>query len=240
MNIIDLYKRFLAMLRDVNFEDISDGFVYKPDDLVNVGCNECMGCSDCCRITGDSIILDPYDIYNLCKGLGRSFADMMEKEIEIRLVDNLILPNLITYDEDHPDKEEKCAFLNDENRCTVHAFRPGFCRLFPMGRLYDENGMHYFLQVNECTRPGAQRYPVKLRDWIGIENLAQYEKFVVSWHDFCKKMGEALTKVPEPKRTNTARYILQVFYVEPYKVGMSFWDQFDRRLAEVSARLGIR
>ena len=70
------------MLRDVNFEDISDGFVYKPDDLVNVGCNECMGCSDCCRITGDSIILDPYDIYNLCKGLGRSFADMMEKEID--------------------------------------------------------------------------------------------------------------------------------------------------------------
>jgi hypothetical protein len=34
MNIIDLYKRFLAMLRDVSFEDISDGFVYKPDDLV--------------------------------------------------------------------------------------------------------------------------------------------------------------------------------------------------------------
>lgn len=223
------------MIRDVNFEEISDGFIYEPDDLVNVGCGECMGCSDCCRITGDSIILDPYDIYNLCKGLGRSFEDMMEKEIEIRLVNNLILPNLITYDENNPLKEEKCAFLNEENRCSIHSFRPGYCRLFPMGRLYDEKGMHYFLQVNECTKKDIERYPVRLRDWIGIENLSQYETFVVSWHDFCKKMGEALSNVNNPdKKTYIARYILQIFYVDPYKTGVAFWDQYDLRLKKAT------
>ena len=156
------------------------------------------------------------------------------------MVDNLILPNLITYDEDHPEKEEKCAFLNEENRCSIHSFRPGFCRLFPMGRLYDEKGMHYFLQVNECTKPSASRYPVRLKDWIGIENLSQYEAFVVSWHDFCKKMGEALSKVADPQKTYTARYILQKFYVEPYRTGATFWDQYDKRLEEVSLKLGLK
>lgn len=220
----------LNMIRNINFEEISDGFVYNADDLVNVGCGECLGCSDCCRITGDSIILDPFDMYNLSKGLKKNFEDMIEKEIEIRMVDNLILPNLITYDEDHPEKEEKCAFLNESNRCSIHSFRPGFCRLFPMGRIYDENGMHYFLQVNECTRPKASRYPVKLRDWIGIDNLSRYEGFVISWHDFCKSMNKKLSKMFNPQKTVAARYILQKFYVEPYTINDPFWEQYEHRL----------
>ena len=85
-------------------------------------------------------ILDPQDMYLLSKGTGKVFTDMIEREIEIRLVDGLILPNLM---EEHEGEEEHCLFLTDRGRCSIHAFRPGLCRLYPMGRYYTEGGFRY-------------------------------------------------------------------------------------------------
>ena len=52
--------------------------------MVPVGCADCEGCSECCRSTADTIILDPQDMYLLSKGTGKVFTDMIEREIEIR------------------------------------------------------------------------------------------------------------------------------------------------------------
>ncbi|MDO5134182.1 MAG: hypothetical protein Q4D81_14555 [Eubacteriales bacterium] len=90
------------MLREEGIEEIYDGCFYKSGDMVPVGCDDCAGCSDCCRNTGDSIILDPWDLYMLSKGTGKTFSDMIEQEIEIRLVDGLILPNLMQHHEPEP------------------------------------------------------------------------------------------------------------------------------------------
>ena len=87
------------MLREEGIEEIYDGRFYSPDDLVPVGCSGCEGCSDCCRNTGDTIILDPYDMYLLQTGTGRTFEEMIELQIEIRLVEGLILPNLMQHHE---------------------------------------------------------------------------------------------------------------------------------------------
>ena len=87
------------MIRDRSIEEIFDGNYYSPGDMVLVGCSDCAGCSECCRNTGDSIILDPWDMYMLTKGTGKTFTDMIEREIEIRLVDGLILPNLMQHHE---------------------------------------------------------------------------------------------------------------------------------------------
>ena len=115
-----------------------------------VGCADCEGCSECCRSTADTIILDPQDMYLLSKGTGKVFTDMIEREIEIRLVDG---------------EEEHCLFLTDRGRCSIHAFRPGLCRLYPMGRYYTEGGFRYILQKNGCT--GRVKTDVRLSDWLG-------------------------------------------------------------------------
>ena len=52
------------MIRDVDINEISDGRRYRSGDMVKIGCAECTGCSECCRQVDDTIILDPYDIYN--------------------------------------------------------------------------------------------------------------------------------------------------------------------------------
>ena len=68
------------MKRDIDIEQVSDGKRYTSNDMVRLGCDDCSGCSDCCRGMGSSILLDPYDAYRLMKGLGY-IADFFLKEI---------------------------------------------------------------------------------------------------------------------------------------------------------------
>ena len=62
------------MERNVEIDKISDGKRYGANDLVKVGCDDCRGCSACCHGMGDSIVLDPMDVYRLGKDDGRDFA----------------------------------------------------------------------------------------------------------------------------------------------------------------------
>ncbi len=233
------------MLRNVNIDEISDGKFYLPDDMVPTDCGGCAGCSDCCRNTGDSIILDPYDMYRLTAGLHLTFTDMIEKQIEIRLVDGLILPNLMEHDEEQEEKGDGCPFLGDDGRCTIHAFRPSFCRMFPMGRYYPDpeelrkkGGQRfsgrtfvYILQKNEC--PGRKGAPVLLRDWLDTPDLDAYEKFAADWHDFLRTAGPKTELLTGQSADRMRRYILQAFFVQPYQAEKEFYSQYAARRKQV-------
>lgn len=224
------------MMRDVNIEDIWDGRFYQPGDRVRVGCHDCDGCSDCCRNTGDSIVLDPLDMYRLTKALHRGFEDMIEREIEIRMVDGMILPNIMEHDEEHPDREDGCPFLDSAGRCSIHAARPGFCRLFPMGRYYLEDGsFRYFLQAGECRQ--TNRYEVLLADWLDTPDLPRYERFVREWHTFLRQTGAELCVRSEEVQYRAANYVLHLFYVRPYNGSRSFYPQFEERMREARETL---
>ena len=45
--------------------------LYTSNDMVKVGCSDCAGCSACCHGMGETIVLDPYDIWQLTSHLGR-------------------------------------------------------------------------------------------------------------------------------------------------------------------------
>ena len=57
------------MERDINLDEISDGKLYDANDMVKVGCSDCAGCSACCHGMGETIVLDPYDIWQLTSHL---------------------------------------------------------------------------------------------------------------------------------------------------------------------------
>lgn len=239
----------------------SDGRHYSLEDKVNVGCHDCSGCTDCCRTTGDSIILNPRDLYYLTIGLGKKFEDMIEREIEIRLVDGLILPNIMEADEEHPEQPEGCRFLTAEGRCGIHSFRPDLCRLFPVARVYEndrESGTddkecgkggnkrgskrasHYYLvQTDQCSKPYEDHYPVRLQEWIGIPDREKqaYTRFVQEWHDFCRQAGPRTFLMPEQKANQVRNYILHVFFVRPWNKQQNFYPQFYSRLEQVNSVL---
>ena len=146
------------MKRNIDIKEISDGKLYGPNDMVKADCRGCEGCSACCHGMGTSIVLTPLDIYRLEKELNASFGELMTKGVELNLADGVILPNLAMRGE-----KEACAFLNDSGRCTIHGARPDICRLFPLGRIYEEKGFRYFLQVYECEK--KDRLKVKVKKW---------------------------------------------------------------------------
>lgn len=82
------------MRREVSLEEISDGRLYELNDMVKADCQDCIGCSDCCQGMGDSVVLDPYDVYRLCRGLGKNMNELLEKYLELGVVDGNILPHL--------------------------------------------------------------------------------------------------------------------------------------------------
>ena len=106
-----------------NLEEISDGKRYGLNDMVRAACNDCAGCSSCCEDMGESIILDPLDIYELTKNLNTTFENLLKEQIELHVADGMILPNLKMTDKD------VCPFLK-EKRCSIHSFRPGICRVY--------------------------------------------------------------------------------------------------------------
>ena len=61
---------------------------------IKAGCDDCKGCSSCCRGMGNSIVLDPYDVYRLTTGLNCRFEDLLIDKLDLNVVDGIILPNL--------------------------------------------------------------------------------------------------------------------------------------------------
>ena len=115
------------MKRNANIEEISDGKLYCSNDMVKADCGDCKNCSSCCHQMGDSVVLDPYDAYRLQKGLNLTF-NQLSGFIDFHVEEGIILPHLKTVGETYA-----CVFLNQEERCSIHPYRPGICRLFPLG-----------------------------------------------------------------------------------------------------------
>ncbi len=65
------------MRREVSLEEISDGRLYELNDMVKAECQDCAGCHDCCEGMGDSVVLDPMDVYRLCTNLGKTPQELV-------------------------------------------------------------------------------------------------------------------------------------------------------------------
>ena len=213
------------MEREIDMKEVSDGRLYGPRDMVKADCGGCARCSQCCESMGSTIILDPFDVWRLTTGLGVS--------LELNLVEGVILPNMKTSGE-----QERCGFLNAEGRCSIHGLRPGFCRIFPLGRLYENHSFQYFLQVHEC--PKEPKSKVKVQKWIDTPDLKRNEKFIIDWHYFLKEITARLREQDGEKYQKMVDlYILKSFYQKLWKKDRDFYEQFDERLAEAKGILKI-
>ena len=218
------------MLREINLDEISDGKLYSSNDMARTDCKGCDGCSACCHGMGSSIILDPLDVYRLSINLSKPVNELLAGPLELNVADGIILPNLKM-----TGTKEACSFLDADGRCTVHAFRPGICRMFPLGRFYENHYFQYFLQVHEC--PKTDRSKVKIKKWLDKPNLKTYEKYIADWHFILKGLQEYVMNLTSDSSSNsdsTARtismHVLTQFYLTPYGEDGNFYEEFYERL----------
>lgn len=217
------------MKRNIHLQDITDGKLYRSDDLVKLGCDDCSGCSSCCS-NMEALVLDPYDIHQLKTGLTKTFEELLTHAIEIGSVDGVLLPFMKTSGE-----QGHCSFLNEEGRCDIHHFRPGICRLFPLGRYYHDGTFSYVLQLGECEKPLKAK--IKIKKWLGIGDLKQYETFSLKWHNFLLDIEKELPSLEEDERRILAMYLLRSFYQRDF--GKDFYQEFDLALTKAKKDLNL-
>ncbi|MDO5402667.1 MAG: YkgJ family cysteine cluster protein [Eubacteriales bacterium] len=227
------------MIRECSLEDISDGKLYGENDMVKADTNGCSGCkSVCCHGMGDTIKLDPYDIYRLTTGLNTTFEQLMNSKIELNVVDGVIMPNLKM-----TEGKNQCSFLNDSKRCDIHGMRPGICRLFPLGRYWeDETHFKYILQTGQCHKDNLTK--IKVKKWLDTQDLTVYNQFIAAWHKYLKDIQAAIAgfadkDLADEKIRILNMYTLKTFYITPYTEGVDFYKQFYVRLDEARKKLGM-
>ena len=211
--------------------EISDGKLYDIEDMVKADTCGCNGCSDCCKDVGDLVVLTPFDIYEMTTYLNTDFDKLLGDKILLRENNKITLPYLKMQDEN-----KNCSFLDKNGRCTIHSKRPNICRLFPLGRAYQDNDFKYFLQVDNC--PKEELKDVKVADWINIENYNENKKFILEWYKFIKALTFRLKFVrDEDEIENINQILLDSFY--RVKIDTDFYKSFEKLLPEVKNKLGI-
>lgn len=212
------------MQRHIDLDVVSDGKRYQRSDMVKLGCRDCEGCSSCCHDM-ESVILDPWDIYMLTTRLGHTAETLLGPYIELGIADGLIILQL------RMGKESKaCGFLDEAGRCSIHAARPGICRLFPLGRVYEDGKFSYFLQIHECKK--ENRTKVKIEKWLGIPQLPKYEAYICMWHQFITEFQKKFPGLTEEQQKKQNLLILQELFLKPYEKE-AFYPQFEKRMKVV-------
>lgn len=208
---------------------------YKNSSMVRIGCHDCEGCSNCCHDMGESIKLNPHDIYLLTMNMGLTFEELLEGPLELNVEDGLILPNI------KMQASTSCGFLNASGRCSIHGFRPDLCRLFPLARGYENDSIYYFL-LDEELCPMKNRTKMKIKSWLGIENLDEHEKYLVKWFSLRRSVAEktkALLQDDPTAAKALALSFLQTFYVTPYEeyfyhdalLRIENWDKYFQNIS---------
>ena len=107
------------MIRNVNLEDISNGRLYDANDMVKLSVDDCHGCHACCCGTGDTLNLDPYDIYRLECGLKTGFKELLTGHLELGVADGVIMPFLrmdseltVNCGDTGVSEKDACTFLS--------------------------------------------------------------------------------------------------------------------------------
>ncbi|MDD3413748.1 MAG: YkgJ family cysteine cluster protein [Lachnospiraceae bacterium] len=211
------------MKRNVSLDEISDGKLYQLNDMVKADCADCRGCSSCCKGMGNSIVLDPYDVYRLSIATGKSFQQLLTDHLDLSMKDGVILPTLRMVGE-----EESCSFLSKEGRCEIHTYRPGICRLFPLGRFYENHSFQYFLQIHECEK--KNRLKIKVHKWIDTKDPIRYDAYILDWHYYLNDFSEKiLAASSEEEQKELIKYILLQYYYKGFETDQDFYEQFYHR-----------
>lgn len=218
---------------EAKLADISDGRLYDLNDMVKADTRGCHGCSACCHGMGDTIVLNPYDMWMIVRETGQSFDDLLDIRIELHMEEKVTLPNLKMTGAD-----DACSFLGGDQRCSIHSARPGICRLFPLGRYYDGDDFKYIFKAGECVKPNLTK--VKVKKWIDLPRYSDNKAFLLAWYKFLKALKWRVRFIHDDKERQQANdYLIEAFFREPWPEGVDFYEAFEARLAKAKDRLGL-
>ncbi|HLC91105.1 MAG TPA: YkgJ family cysteine cluster protein [Candidatus Nanoarchaeia archaeon] len=183
---------------------------------------KCTKCGKCCDST--MIGLYPFDIKLICDNLHLSTEEFHQKY------------SLFTIDETHIVRcllhnRFGCKFKDKENLCTIYKFRPIRCRLFPVGRFYNDEKIHYLL--SNFPSPGFESNKKQsFAEWAEEQGVTPFNQLTEDWNTFIIKLKEH----PRVAEKNFQQLFKKVFYHFENKRGNNEENQ-EESLEEFMQRL---
>ena len=155
-------------------------------------------------------------------------------------------------------KKSDCIMCIDSDGCAMDTmevkhrtcFGPQWIKTFGLTE-HEAECMELWLSINlySITR-GINRFKglalalaeVEKRGLGNIEGLAEYDSYIVRWHEYVKQLQAALPGLSEDNVKILNTFNLRVFYMTTYAGcadDKAFYAEFDRRLAMAKEKLGL-
>lgn len=206
----------------------SDARVLHEADNVELAC-DANGCASNCCTRSAPVILNPYELALIRRESGLSYEDLLDV-FETDRADGFPLVML--------PRDPACHFWSGKG-CRIYAARPLACRLYPLGRVYEQGQSHIVLpELNVC--PGLSHdTPKTVRAFLAEQNTAMLIRMADRWIAFVNEMERL--RLPDKAVTSVAFHMLVYSPDTPPAPGApapeSVEDAFLLRLA--SARMQL-
>ncbi|MBU0459965.1 MAG: YkgJ family cysteine cluster protein [Nanoarchaeota archaeon] len=158
---------------------------------------KCQKCGYCCDHT--IIELSPFDIKNICEHLNITTTEFHQK---YSIFNFIAYPKCILKNRPH------CPFK--KNTCTIYQARPIRCRLYPLGRVFQDhknsdteflgcqrmheapsvhNEILYVLPEEKCSGFASGKKQT-IAEWLDNENISPFNQLTNEWNNFLIKTKE--------------------------------------------------
>ena len=216
-----------------SLEEISDGRLYDLNDMVKADTRGCDGCSACCYGVGETMGLNPFDLYQITTFLELPYERLLDTKIELHIEEKLTLPNLKMI-----GALEGCGFLDKDERCVIHDHRPSVCRMFPLGRYYDQGSFKYIYKPGDCIMPDPSK--IKVKKWINIANYEENKAFILDWYKFLKALKWRVKFIHDKKElAEVNAYVINHFFKIQWDERQDFYKELEVRIITAKDKLGL-
>jgi Fe-S-cluster containining protein len=140
-------KKFFQQLKRVK-PKVLDQKMHQLHEEVFV-CTDCLKCANCCSTTGP--LFTDKDIGRIAKHLRIKPSEFTEKYLRI------------DEDKDYVLQQVPCAFLEEDNRCSIYDVRPKACREFPHTDRIKQYQILDLTQKNVAVCPAVYEIIEKLK-----------------------------------------------------------------------------
>lgn len=186
----------------------TDAAVLAESDLVQLSCGV-YGCTSNCCTKSAPIILNPYEIAMMCKESRISYEDLLDivETDRARGFPLVMLP-----------RDPSCHFWTGRG-CRIYGARPLACRLFPLGRVFDNGRSHIVLpELNVCS--GLAPAPSKtVADYLRAQDTSTFIQMADRWIEFVTDIE--LLQLPDKPVTSVAFHMLVYSPDTPPSIGHS-------------------
>ncbi|MFL2569153.1 MAG: YkgJ family cysteine cluster protein [Flavobacteriales bacterium] len=140
-------KKFFKQLKRVK-PKVLDQKMHQLHEEV-FACTDCLECANCCSTTGP--LFTDIDIGRIAKHLRIKPSELSEKYLRI------------DEDKDYVLQQVPCAFLGEDNRCSIYNVRPKACREFPHTDRIKQYQILDLTQKNVAVCPAVYEIVEKLK-----------------------------------------------------------------------------